>query len=267
MNSENEVTHPDNADINPALTQSFQMLLDDKELMFQMLDMFPIPVEIFSADGFAVFSNKAFANFNGIADADSLIGKYNVLTDPVINDHMGLRDFVQRAFRGEAVSRPFRPPIQDLVDRGLIDEKPFESANAVAHLFPVWEGEQIVYVVFVLVVKSIYQGHPDVARAKEYIDTHCQEEFDKDVIAKALNISVSQLYSLFKQYAGITPKEYYQTCKVERIKEKLADENLTITEAFAVCGADSQGWLAKVFKEMTGMCPKEYRASLSSIDR
>jgi YesN/AraC family two-component response regulator len=50
---------------------------------------------------------------------------------------------------------------------------------------------------------------------------------------------------------------------VERIKEKLADKSLSIKEAFAACGEDSQGWMAKVFKEITGINPSDWRQKVN----
>jgi len=82
------------------------------------------------------------------------------------------------------------------------------------------------------------------------------------VFAKAVNMSVAQLYSIFKRHTGITPGEYHKKIKIDHIKEKLADKTLSIKEAFAACGEDSQGWMLRVFKEITGMSPKQYRESL-----
>jgi len=58
------------------------------------------------------------------------------------------------------------------------------------------------------------------------------------------------------------PGDYHKRVKVNHIKEKLADKNMMIAEAFAACGEDSRGTYARVFKEVTGTSPKEYRASL-----
>ena len=242
-----------------AIYPSFQMLLDNKELMFQVLDMFPIPIEIFALDGTSVFCNRVFLEFNKIPDSSLIVGKYNVLTDPVINDQLGYREYVQRAFRGEIVTGPFSPSSQDLVNRGIVDEKPFEVADMDIYLYPVWNGDQLAYVVFVCIVKSVYQGRLEVVRTKEYIDTHWRDEFDPRRIANSVNMSVTKLYRIFKQYTGITPGEYHKKCKVDRIKEKLANNDLSIKEAFAACGEDSQGRFVKIFKKIAGLSPKQFR--------
>jgi methylphosphotriester-DNA--protein-cysteine methyltransferase len=60
----------------------------------------------------------------------------------------------------------------------------------------------------------------------------------------------------------MTPGEYHKKVLVEHIKEKLSDKNLSIKEAFAACGEDSQGWIAKkLFKDIAGITPKQFRES------
>ena len=60
----------------------------------------------------------------------------------------------------------------------------------------------------------------------------------------------------------MTPGDYHKKIKVKYIKEKLADDNLSIKEAFAACGEDSRGAYFKIFKKLTGLSPNEYRKSL-----
>ena len=50
--------------------------------------------------------------------------------------------------------------------------------------------------------------------------------------------------------------------KGEHIKEKLADASLSIKEAFAACGEDSQGRFAKTFKDIAGLSPLHYREQM-----
>ena len=268
-NSSNHINNPKKSGpkqpaspLDNSFVNSFQMLIENKELMFQVLDLFPIPVEIFDANGTTVYFNRAGKEWIGIKDVNLLVGKYNVLHDPVM-EKMGLMPGIQRAFRGEiVVTYDVVPPIEDVQARGVIDEKPFEKAFTDFHLYPIMDGKKVVYVVFVCVVKKMYLGKPEVARIKEYMDTHWQGQYDSHIAAKSLNMSVTGLYSLFKEHIGMTPGEYHNKIKVDHIKEKLADENLSVKEAFAACGENSRGWFLKVFKEITGMTPTQFRENL-----
>jgi len=246
--------------LDHAFVHSLHGLLHDPELVYRLLDVIPIPIEIFAPDGTTMFWNKAGMELNNIQDLSLVIGKYNLLHDPVCNDQMGMREEIQKAFRGEpVVVYDVNAPLDDLVDRGLVREKPFEKSCMDFHLLPVMDNGKLAFVVFVCIVKSIYQGRPEVAKAKEYIDKNWQEELIPEEMAKAVGMGVSQLYVIFKQDTGMTPGAYHKRIKVEHIKVKLADKSLTIKEAFTACGADSRGRIARVFKGITGMTPKQYR--------
>ena len=246
-----------------SLMNFIQAASDNDDLFYQVIDLLPIPVELFAPDGTSVFTNRALIEFRGAKDASGITGKYNLIEDPVCNDQLGMRKWIQKAFKGEAVmGNDYPVPIDDLVKRGIIKEKPFESATGDYLLYPVFKDDKLHVVVFILIVKGMYFGRPDVAKAKEYIDNHWQGEYDKEAVAKAVNMSVSQLYSLFKQHVGMPPGEYHRKVIVDHLKEKLSDKNLSIKEAFAACGEDSQGWAVKVFKEVTGISPKQFREEM-----
>lgn len=243
------------------LSESFQSLIKNPDLTFQFFDLLPTPIEIFDADGTSMYVNQAAMVMSGCTDASLLIGKYNLWKDPVCNEICG-KDVIDRVFRGEAVTfSDFPAPIQDVLDRGVIETKPWESATMDLFFLPIWDGGQFVCTICFFTVKSMYMGRADVAQTKEYIDKHWQDRFDPKEVAKSVSMSVRQLYSLFRQHTGMTPGSYYKQVKVDHIKERLLDKDLTIAEAFAACGEDSRGTYARVFKEIVGMSPKEYRAS------
>ena len=262
VSPKNEVNNGDQ--YSNEIIKYFKILDENDEPIFQAFDMFPIPIEVFAPDGTTVFLNRALMELNGIKDASLGIGKYNLLKDKMIMDQPDCREVILRAFKGEkAICWGFPAPIQDLVDRKLIKEKPFERAFMDMYFYPVMKDKVLIFIVNVHVVRNLYFGRPDVVKAKEYIDTHWQEDFVPEVFAKAVNMSATPLYKLFKEYIGMTPGDYHKKVKIEHLKEKLADKNLSIKEAFDECGVDSQGWFAKkVFKEETGMTPKQYKDNL-----
>jgi len=244
------------------LSEPFKDFIGSPEQMFQFLDIFPMPIEVFTADGTTAFCNKFGMNFFNIKDTSVLVGKYNTLHDPAVDASFG-REKMERAFKGEFVSWvDLSVPIQSVVDQGRAEEKPFEAAFMDVYAMPVWDDERLSKVIFIFNLNRMYQGIPEVAAAKEYIDSHWLDKFDARAVAKAVNVSYSTMAHLFKQHAGMTLQDYYQQVKVEHIKDKLADKSLTVAEAFSFCGEDSRGAIAKTFKNLTGMTPTEYKDSL-----
>jgi len=256
----NEIRNPDH-DFSK-LSEPFKALIGSPEMMFQVLEIMSQPIEVFDPDGTAIFLNRSCLNMFNIKDASLQVGKYNVLHDPASDEVWG-HESIERAFRGEVVEVSDKPvPIQSVVDRGVADEKPFEAAYMDVSLFPIFNGDKLAYVINTFSTKQIYQGLPEVARAKAYIDSHWLDKFDAEAVAEAVNSSYPTLAPLFKHQTGVTMNDYYNNVKIEHLKEKLADKRLNVQQAFDACGVDSRSWSAKLFHKKTGMTPREYKNSL-----
>ena len=77
--------------------------------------------------------------------------------------------------------------------------------------------------------------------------------------ARAACLSKAHFTKLFKKHTGKSPHEYYIDYKIDKVKEKLLDTNLSIAQAFAACNMDYNGHSARVFKDKTGVSPSAYR--------
>jgi AraC family transcriptional regulator len=247
---------------------SFHALLEQQDSLFSVLDLFPIPMEVFSPDGVCLFVNTVFLEFFCIPDPSDIIGKFNVLQDPFINHNLGLTDYLQRVFSGEILSvYDVRVPFEE-IDRRYRSHrgKPMEHKmyQDITNFPLLREDGTVAYVITVFMTKRIYQSRLDTIKAKEYIDNHWLDDFDLSKISDHTGLSRHHLARLFKSFIGMTPYSYYQKIKVEKIKEALGDINLSISEAFTSCGADYSGGFSEAFKRKTGMTPSEYRRTLQA---
>ena len=243
------------------LSEPFKALIGNQGLNHQILDLLPIPIEIFAPDGMLIFSNRAWLEFNNIPDASLVVGKYNLKDDPVVLKIMG-QDNIDIFLRGESGSfSDFPAPIQDLVDRGVLaeNEKPWQAATMDIFCLPLWDGDKFVCSIMFFTVKNMYHGRTDIAKAQEYMEIHWRDEFDIEKIAQAASLSKRHFQRIFKDVTGCTPIEFHQKLKIEKIKEKLLDGNLGIAQAFTACGVDYHGAYFKLFKEKVEMTPSEYR--------
>ena len=244
------------------LSEPFMALIGNRGLNYQVYDLLPIPIQIFAPDGTCIFVNRANMTLVNCTDASLIVGKYNLKNDPVCLGIIG-QENMDRVFRGDTCSYyDFPAPIQDVLDRGVIEEKPWEAATMDIFCLPVWDGDTFVCTIMFFTVKNMYKGRADIVQAQRYIDEHWLDEFDLDGAARAARLSRRHFQRIFKEVTGITPLEHHRNVKIEKIKEKLLDGNLSIAQAFAACNADYRGSYLKLFKEKTGMPPSEYRRTI-----
>jgi AraC family transcriptional regulator len=107
-----------------------------------------------------------------------------------------------------------------------------------------------------------YPPKDSIKRALEYLHSCGYKEYSLEVIAQIANLSPYHFIRVFKAEVGLTPYKYLTKIKVEAIMEKLADKNLSVSEAFSACGVKYNGHFAAVFRKTTGMSPSQYRKEL-----
>jgi AraC-like DNA-binding protein len=225
----------------------------------QILDAFPLKINISDRYGRMVYANEAFFEKTIDGVRQSAVGTYNIREEEAL-ESWGLKEHVERAFRGERVlTRNLKFPNRDL--EGVRYGKDFAFVTIYNDIFsfPVFSGNELKYVVSVFVPVRTYAAREEVARAKEYIEDHWQEPYNNANVAKAVNLSPSNLLRVFKTDTGFTPREYYVEVKINRIKEKLLDVNLSVAQAFNQCGVDYNSHYVRLFHNMTGMNPTQYR--------
>ena len=242
------------------LSEQFKALAGNMELMIQLLDSLTVPIEIFAPDGMCIFYNRAAMKLNGVADANDIVGDYNLKNDPVCLEILG-QECIDRIFLGEVVYIPdFPAPYKEAIDRGAIAEKKYEAATMDIDCLPIWDGDTFVCTVTLYTVKYMYHGRIETLKAQDYIEEHWRDVLNLEEVAHYVSMSSRHLRRVFIEDTGITPVEFYQRIKIAKIKEKLFDGNLSIKQAFDACGVDYRGKTYRdLFKEKEKMTPAEYR--------
>lgn len=245
------------------LINSFQSFSKDEELLSKVIEFFPYPIQIYSPDGTSAMVNKAMLNEYHTQDANLVVGKYNIFTDPSIIK-MGQLSKVKKAFKGETVFfKNIKVPLDYIKLRYGIVDMDLEAVFQDITLFPIFDNKRnVVYVAAFLMNREVYKSRDKIEKARMYIEKNWNEKFNLEEIASFVGLSRAHFAKLFKNHTGITPFEHYNNYRISKVKEKLIDTNLSIFQAFNECGMEYNGHYAKVFKDLTGYSPSEYRKKM-----
>jgi len=80
-----------------------------------------------------------------------------------------------------------------------------------------------------------------------------------DFLSKKLNKEYSQLSRLFSEVEGITIEQFFIQQKIEKVKEWIAYDELTLSEIAWKLGYSSVAHLSAQFKKITGLTPSHVK--------
>lgn len=98
-----------------------------------------------------------------------------------------------------------------------------------------------------------------VAVAKRYIDKNFFESINLDNLAKRVGMTRFSLSKQFRQRFGVSPYRYVCLVRV-RQAQSMMEQGLRPTEIASEVGFFDQSHLARHFKRLFGMTPRQYRA-------
>ncbi|WP_017470905.1 response regulator transcription factor [Amphibacillus jilinensis] len=92
-----------------------------------------------------------------------------------------------------------------------------------------------------------------------YIDEHYSESLSLTSLADHFHFNPSYLSSYFRQHHNVGFSDYLTKVRVDRAKELLANQELSIAEVGAMVGYTDHSYFCKVFKKNTNKSPSRYR--------
>lgn len=95
--------------------------------------------------------------------------------------------------------------------------------------------------------------------ACRYIADHAAENISQAEVAEQAGLSPYYFSKLFNEYTDMTFPAYLSGLRVQNATNLLADERYSITECAFMAGFQSTTTFNKVFHEVTGFTPREYR--------
>lgn len=92
-----------------------------------------------------------------------------------------------------------------------------------------------------------------------HIQTNLDQRINLSDLAAIAGMSSHYFCRLFKQSMGVTPYHYILQQRVERAKQLLKQQDLSIADIALQCGFANQSHMTRHFHQQTGMTPKVYR--------
>ncbi len=96
-------------------------------------------------------------------------------------------------------------------------------------------------------------------RILTYLGIHFREPISLDQLAEVMNVSRFHLSHIFSGKLGIGFKEYLNNLRVECAKNLLRSTDTAISDVCTEAGFENQRTFNRVFREMTGASPRDYR--------
>lgn len=102
----------------------------------------------------------------------------------------------------------------------------------------------------------------DISKVLEYIHTNYAKNESLDSLAEYFGVSASHLSRLIKKETASTFTDYVNKLRINESKRLLESTNETLTSIFEKVGFNNRNTFIRLFKQIVGTTPSEYRKNL-----
>ena len=96
-------------------------------------------------------------------------------------------------------------------------------------------------------------------RVAELVHAKIEEELSLDEMAEEAGLSTAHFSQTFRKSTGESPHQFVLNHRVERAKRMLRAADMRILDVAVACGFKTQQHFARVFRQLCGASPTEYR--------
>ncbi len=104
---------------------------------------------------------------------------------------------------------------------------------------------------------------PPLDRAIREMDANLEDPLPVAAIARAARVSARHLQTLFRTRLGVTPYAFYQTLRLNRARQMLAETRMPALEIAAATGFTSPAAFSRAYRKQHGESPSETRARVN----
>jgi AraC family transcriptional regulator len=114
---------------------------------------------------------------------------------------------------------------------------------------------------------QIFRGGLTPSRLRkitELVHTKIDEELTLEQMAEAVSLSVAHFSQMFRKSTGQSPHQFVLKQRIERAKELLRKAEARVIDVAVACGFKTQQHFARVFRQICGTSPTQYRREVFS---
>jgi len=102
-------------------------------------------------------------------------------------------------------------------------------------------------------------GSARLRKIKEFVHAKMEDELTLCEMAQSVELSTAHFSRMFRKSTGESPHHFVLRHRVERAKEMLRAAEARVLDVAVACGFKTQQHFARVFRQMCGASPTEYR--------
>ncbi|MCR5209007.1 MAG: response regulator [Lachnospiraceae bacterium] len=114
--------------------------------------------------------------------------------------------------------------------------------------------------------KAEKSEEPSFDRVIDNVISEIREHYTEDIsltsLATKYNLSMARLSEMIKENLKVNFSDYIASLRIQRAKELLRDESISIQEIAEIVGYNDYFYFTKVFKKVEGISPSKYRKSI-----
>ncbi|MBR5459479.1 MAG: helix-turn-helix domain-containing protein [Clostridia bacterium] len=168
---------------------------------------------------------------------------------------------------GEDIAPAFSPVlcITDVdISMAMAIESTAEECKKNIACLPLINSE--IYRIFAFICKKAHKGiiktrYAYIRRGIDLLEN--DSDLSMEEIAHICGVSEGYFRRLFKEYSGYNPMDFRQKHRIEKAKQMLLLDNLSIGEIARELHFSDIYHFSKAFKKTVGVSPSEYRAGIS----
>ncbi|WP_339317768.1 response regulator [Paenibacillus sp. FSL R10-2734] len=119
---------------------------------------------------------------------------------------------------------------------------------------------------YILGVRYAHTEHADMEEALIYIETNYARPLNMAMVSNHVSLNYSYFSEAFKAYTGENFVIYLKKVRIRHAKELLAKGCIKLAGVSEKVGFENSKQFARVFKELEGISPGDYRAKILSED-